>query len=63
MRCFLDKNEAFQGGIHCNVVSYSVVPATPRLIHARIGPVRIILIRAKNCLLVGQFQAAQALRI
>ena len=63
-KCFIDQKDAFQNGLYCNGVKYVVISANPRLIHARIGSVGVVLIRAKNCLLIAQYQppisAAQA---
>jgi profilin len=64
VRCFVDQAEAFQHGLYCNGVKYVVLSANPRIIHARMGSVGVVIIRAKNCILVAQYQppisAAQA---
>jgi profilin len=64
VKCFVDQADAFQNGLHCNGVKYVVLSANPRLIHGRIGSVGVVIIRAKNCILVAQYQppisAAQA---
>ena len=64
MHSFINQTEAFKNGLYCNGVKYIVISANPRLIHARIGSVGVVLVRAKNCLLIAQYQppisAAQA---